>query len=147
MGSTLVRSNVTIPTTSFSRVLFFTNDVMCRALWRHRSSLPHQFSILKTWGVDSPTFLPALDYTQRPYCSHSKNLNSFLHFYRSRLTQGACEGSKALSGLFKKVSKSEVPLTLFLSCVYNTLSIAFEFFVMNWIETLFTLQNRQTLYV
>ena len=113
---------------------FFTNDVSCAvcvvtSLFYHPFPINSQY--LKTWGVDSPTFLPALDYTQRPYCPHSKNLNSFLHFYRSRLTQGACEGSKALSGLFKKVSKSEVPLTLFLSCVYNTLSIAFEFFVMN----------------
>ena len=47
-----IRSNVTIPTTSFSGV-FFTNDVMWRVQWRHLSSLPHQFSILKTWRVES----------------------------------------------------------------------------------------------
>jgi len=92
---------------------------------------PINSQYLKAWGVDSPAFLPALDYTQRPYSPHSKTLNSFLHFFRSRLTQGAGEGSNALSGLFKKVSKSEVSLTLFLSCVYNTLSIAFEFYVIN----------------
>ena len=53
-GSKPVRSNVTIPTTSFSRV-FFTNEVMCRV---HYVVINHPFPInsqyLKTWGVDSP---------------------------------------------------------------------------------------------
>ena len=53
------------------------------------------------------------DYTRRPYCPHFKNLKRFLHSFRSRLTQGACQGSNALAGLLKKVSKSEVSLTFF----------------------------------
>ena len=45
------------------RAFFFINDVMCPALWRHLSSLSHQFSIFEDvaggggGGVDSPASL------------------------------------------------------------------------------------------
>ena len=56
VGSKPIRSNVTIPTTSFLRVFFFffTNDVMCHALWCHLSSLPYQFSIFENMGGWQP---------------------------------------------------------------------------------------------
>ena len=69
-----VRSNVTISTTSFGRFFFVINDVMCRALWRHLSSLPHQFSIVGDvgggWGggADSPVHvLPIHSSTRCPF--------------------------------------------------------------------------------
>ena len=50
-----IRSNVTIPTTSFWRIFFFTNDVMCRG---HYDVIYDPFPInsqcSQTWGVDSP---------------------------------------------------------------------------------------------
>ena len=53
MGSKPIRSDVKIPTTSFSRV-FCTNDIMSV----HSDVIYHHFPIssqyLKTWGVDSP---------------------------------------------------------------------------------------------
>ena len=37
--------------TSFSHVFFYTNDIMCHALWCHLSPLPHQFSTFEdVWG-------------------------------------------------------------------------------------------------
>ena len=33
---------------------FGTNEVICRAIWRHLSSLPINFQYLMTWEVDSP---------------------------------------------------------------------------------------------
>ena len=43
-GSKPIRSNGTIPTTSFLRIFCIINDVMCHALWHHLLSLPYQFS-------------------------------------------------------------------------------------------------------
>ena len=39
-----IRSNGTIPTTSFLHIFCCINDVMCHALWHHLLSLPYQFS-------------------------------------------------------------------------------------------------------
>ena len=50
VGSKLTRSNVTFKTTSFSRLFFPINDVMCPALWRHLSPTPHQFSMFEDGG-------------------------------------------------------------------------------------------------
>ena len=54
MGSKPIRSNVTIPTTSFSHVFFFTNDIMCRLFDIIYHLFPINSQYLKTWGVDSP---------------------------------------------------------------------------------------------
>ena len=56
VGSKSIRSNFTIPTTSFLRFFFVTNEVMCRALWHHLSSLPHQFSISEDVGGWQPWY-------------------------------------------------------------------------------------------
>ena len=62
VGSKPIKSNVTRPTTSFSRIIFcvitnlwwwsifFINDVISSALWHHLSSLPYQFSIFEDVG-------------------------------------------------------------------------------------------------
>ena len=71
VGSKPIRSNVTMPTTSFLCVLchsklvmirvkeyFCTHDVMCYALWHHLSSLPNQFLIFEDVGAFNLTTLP-----------------------------------------------------------------------------------------
>ena len=54
VGSTLVRSNVTIPTISFPCVFFHKWRHVPFALWRHLSSFPHQFSIFEDMGGWQP---------------------------------------------------------------------------------------------
>ena len=41
---------------SESTSIFGTNDVICRAVWRHLSFLPFQFAIFNDVGVDSPDY-------------------------------------------------------------------------------------------
>ena len=52
-------------------------------------------------------FLPAHDYTQRPYCPYSEKpkrvVFHFFFFLRSCLTQGDCEGSNALTARFVSI--------------------------------------------
>ena len=87
VGSKPTRSNVTMLTTSFLRVLchrkfvmlelsiFRTNDVMCRALLHQLSSFPYQFSIFEDMGVDSPM---------------SRNVGCFLRLLRHHYLINAC---------------------------------------------------------
>ena len=49
-----IRSNVTIPTTSFLCSFFHKWCHVPWSLWHHLSSLSHQFSIFEDVGVDSP---------------------------------------------------------------------------------------------
>ena len=76
-GSKPVRSNVTIPTTSFSRVFFFTNDFMCRV---HYDVINHPFPInsqyLKTWGVDSLDIVSPNSIFERPSLNRSTSLGT-----------------------------------------------------------------------
>ena len=59
VGSKPIRSNVTIPTTSFLRVFFFFSQMTSCAM--HYDVIYRPFPInsqyLKTWGVDSPALV------------------------------------------------------------------------------------------
>ena len=75
VGSKPVRSNGTIPT-SFSRVFFSTNDIICCALWCHLLSLPHH--ILNIWRRGG---LTALDFASRAFESYIYNFNYLQIFH------------------------------------------------------------------
>ena len=61
VGSKPVRSNVTVPTASLSRVYLFTQITSCAMPY---DVIYHPFPInsqyLKTWGVDSPALIDLL---------------------------------------------------------------------------------------
>ena len=80
VGSKPIRSTLQFQQHLF-RVFFFffTNDVMCRALWYLLSTLPYLFSIFEDVGVDSPTFLsfPRFWRSRERICMNSAFLGFF----------------------------------------------------------------------